>query len=64
MTETGDWEEAGDVECPRCGEKWEETNWVEMTEIGTETECPKCGVLLELWDTEAVLSWVWAVKND
>lgn len=47
---------APEVECPKCGEHFDEDGSWEMSE-GSSLECPKCGTRLAVSEVEMVMYW-------
>lgn len=57
------WTEDPEVCCPKCEHEWHESDSFEM-KPGSETECPQCGAVLEMTDTEMTRRWCWSLAKD
>lgn len=44
------------VECPVCGEEFQQDAYWEMSE-GSDLECPRCGAELNVSEVETVMRW-------
>jgi hypothetical protein len=52
----------GEIECPACGAEFRRETW-EM-QIGSETECKACEIVLEVTEIDYSRTLYWSTRDD